>query len=75
MLPALRAIRMMRRSPGFTAAAILTVTLGIARTRRPLPLAGPDRLVSISTSNPARGLQGGAFSVASYEYLGALALL
>src|ERR1700704_664739 len=74
------ALRMMAKSPAFTAVAILTLTLGIgantaiftvvnALVLRALPVADPDRLVAITASNPARGVQGGAFSVASYETL------
>jgi putative ABC transport system permease protein len=69
---------MMRQSPGFTAAAILTLALGIggntavfsvvhALLMRPLPLAEPERLMFIAGKNPARAGAGYPFSVAAYE--------
>ena len=60
-------VRLMRRAPGFSAAAILTVALGIGATTamfsvvygvllRPLPYGDAERLVNIWSSAPARGL-------------------
>ena len=59
--------RLMRRTPGFAAAAILTIALGIGATTamfsvvygvvlRPLPYREPDRLVNLWTTATKRGL-------------------
>ena len=68
------ALRQLRRAPGFAAAAVLTLALGIGATTaifsvaygvllRPLPFAAPDRLVQLTFAEPA--------SVATGLYLSA----
>src|SRR5262249_29539794 len=60
-------LRLMRRAPGFAAAAILTVALGIGASTamfsvvygvllRPLPFGEPERLVNVWSTAPSRGL-------------------
>jgi len=67
------ALRQLRKSPGFTAVAVLTLALGIGANTaifsavyavllRPLPFKHADRLVFIRKQNPARGWTGNPIS-------------
>ena len=70
--------RVLRRNPGFTAAAVLTFALGTGAATaifsvvygvllRPLPYADPDRLVVLWEHNVARGTDRNVVSVANFE--------
>ena len=59
------ALRLMRRSPGFSAVVLVTLTIGIGANTvmfsvvntlllRPLPYHQPERLMSVQTLNPSR---------------------
>jgi putative ABC transport system permease protein len=72
------ALRMLRKAPGFTAAAVLTIALGIAANTavfsvvnaamiRALPFADPSRLMQVAERNEKLNLP--FFSVSSLNYL------
>jgi putative ABC transport system permease protein len=72
------AARVLLKSPGFAAVAILTLGLGIGGSTaifsavdavllRPLPFAEPARLVAIWTSEPKRGARKGSNSFPDFE--------
>jgi predicted permease len=72
------AFRLLRRKPGFTATAVLTLALGIGANTavfsvingvllRPLPYAEPERLAMLWTDDPRHGLHEEGTSYPNFE--------
>ena len=72
------ALRVLRRNPGYTVAAIVTFAVGIGLTTaifgivhgvllRPLPYLEPDRLAVVWERNAARGVEQNVVSVPNFE--------
>ena len=72
--------RMLRKKPGFTLVAVLTLALGVGANTaifsivnavllRPLPFRDPDRLVKVIFSNPGVGLRDITASIPEFDDL------
>jgi putative ABC transport system permease protein len=74
------ALRMLRKTPGFTAVTVLTLALGIgantalfsvvhAVVLKPLPYANPERLFNVFQVQPQQGVTGTGWSYANFAEL------
>ena len=70
-------LRTLHKSPGFTAATVLTLALGVGGNAvvfslaynallRPLPYASPERIVALSENNLQKGISGSRASAANF---------
>ena len=73
-------LRMLRKSPGFTAVAVVTLALGIGANTsifsvvsavllRPLPYANPGQLIFVSEAKPEAGISGLGMSYPTFTEL------